>query len=381
MSGFRIPFNRACLAGSETDYIARAVENGFISGNGPFCRECERLLERHLPGARVLLTPSCTHALEMAAMLLDIRPGDEVIVPSFTFVSTALAFASRGAKPVFCDSRPDTLNLDEKLLPEIVTGRTRAVVAMHYGGVACEMDAIRSLTLEHGLALVEDNAHGLFGTYRGRPLGTFGSLAAHSFHETKNITCGEGGALAVNDASLVDRALVMRDKGTDRSRFLEGLVDKYTWVDTGSSYVLSDLLGAFLLAQLENASVFQEKRLRIWRRYMEGLSEWAGSSGVGLPAVPEGCAHPGHLFHLMMPDGAARRRLIGYLAERGIMAVFHYQPLHLSSMGRSFGGRPGQCPVAESAGDRLVRLPFFASLSAGDQDDVIEAVISSRAVL
>lgn len=363
------------------DYIARAVENGFISGNGPFCRECESLLERRLPGARVLLTPSCTHALEMAAMLLDMRPGDEVIVPSFTFVSTALAFASRGARPVFCDSRPDTLNIDERLLPGLITDRTRAVVAMHYGGVACEMDAIRSLAAGRGLVLVEDNAHGLFGTYRGKPLGTFGSMAAQSFHETKNITCGEGGALVVNDASLVGRALVMRDKGTDRTKFLEGLVDRYTWVDTGSSYVLSDLLGAFLLAQLENADVFQERRLRIWRRYMDGLSEWAASTGVGLPAVPEGCSHPGHLFHLMMPDGAARRRFIAHLAERGIMAVFHYQPLHLSSMGRALGGRQGQCPVAESAGERLVRLPFFASLSAAEQDDVIEAVISSRAVL
>ncbi len=380
MGGFRIPFNRACLSGSEMEYMARAVEGGFISGNGPYCRGCEKLLEALLPGARVLLTPSCTHALEMTAMLLNLRLGDEVVVPSFTFVSTALAFASRGARPVFCDSRPDTLNLDEKLLPEVVTHRTRAVVAMHYGGVACEMDAIASLAEERGLTVVEDNAHGLFGSYRGRPLGTFGSLAAQSFHETKNVTCGEGGALVVNDLSLLDRALVMRDKGTDRTKFLEGLVDRYTWVDTGSSYVLSDLLGAFLLAQLENAAAVQEKRSQIWRRYMDGLSSWAASSGVGLPAVPDGCSHPSHLFYLMMPDGGSRRRLIGHLAARGIMAVFHYQPLHLSSMGRAFGGRQGQCPVAEAAGERLVRLPFYPALEPSEQDEVIEAVVSSGAV-
>jgi dTDP-4-amino-4,6-dideoxygalactose transaminase len=378
MTSFRIPFNRADLCGDEMRYLSEAVRGGFISGNGPFCRRCEELLQEILGSGRVLLTTSCTSALEMAALLLDLKPGDEVIVPSFTFVSTAGSFALHGARPVFADVRQDTLNLDECLVESLITSRTRAIVPVHYGGIGSEMDQLARIAGRHGVILVEDAAQSLFGEFRGRKLGTIGSLGALSFHETKNITCGEGGALIVNDPGLVERALVIRDKGTDRSRFLRGQVDRYTWVDAGASFVLSDLLAAFLLAQLEGREAVQRRRKTIWDRYMEGLSDWASGQGVSLPFVPAHCTPSWHLFHLMMPDEASRAGLIERLGSSGILSVFHYQPLHLSAMGAKHGGRPGQCPVSERAADRLLRLPFFASLLPGSQDEIISVIQGFR---
>ena len=375
---YRIPFNRVHLTGSELAYIAEAVERGHLSGDGAFTRRASTLLEETLGVPRVLLTTSCTHALEMAALLLDLKPGDEVIVPSFAFVTTVNAFVLHGARPVFADVRPDTLNLDERSLPALVTARTRAVVPLHYGGVACEMEPILMTAHRHGLTVVEDNAHGLFATQRGKALGTFGALATQSFHETKNITCGEGGALLINDPALVARAEILREKGTNRARFFRGQVDKYTWVDLGSSYLPSEILAAFLLAQLEARASLQAARERIWERYRAELAGWAEENGVGLPHVPASCVQPYHVFYLMMPGLDARTRFIEHLKARGILAVFHYQPLHLSDMGRRLGGRPGQCPVTEDVADRLVRLPLFAGLSEADQGDVIDAVRGSR---
>lgn len=372
-----IPFNRATVVGRELEYMGQALANEHISGDGPFTRRCEEQLEEALGADRVLLTTSGTHALELAALLLDLGPGDEVVVPSFTFSSTAAAFALRGARVVFCDVRPDTLNLDEALLPSLVTERTRAIVAVHYAGVACDLDAIGAVASERGIAVVEDNAHGLFGRYRERPLGTFGTFAAQSFHETKNLTCGEGGALVVNDPAHVDRAEVMREKGTNRKRFFRGQVDKYTWVDLGSSYVPSDLSAAFLAAQLEQREAIQAARLRVWHRYREGLADWAGRVGARLPVVPEECEHPAHMFYVLLPSLEERTALIDRLRARGILAVFHYLPLHLSEMGRSHGGRPGQCPVTEDVSDRLVRLPFFTSLTEAEHDEVLDAVVAS----
>jgi dTDP-4-amino-4,6-dideoxygalactose transaminase len=374
MTELRIPFNRASLLGHELDFVRKAVENGHISGDGPFTRRCEELLESELGPARVLLTTSCTHALELAALLLDVAAGDEVVVPSFTFVSGANAFALRGARIVFADVRPDTLNLDEAQLPDLVGERTRAIVPTHYAGVGCELDEIDAVAARVGAAVVEDNAHGLFGRYRGRPLGTFGALAAQSFHETKNVTCGEGGALVVNDASLVDRAEIVREKGTNRKQFFRGQVDKYTWIDTGSSYVQSELLAAFLYAQLEARERIQDARRRVWERYAQSLGDWATERGVGLPVVPAHCDQAFHMFYVLLASLEERTALIEHLRARGILAVFHYQPLHLSEMGRALGGRVGQCPVAEDVADRLLRLPFYTGLSATEQDEVVEAV-------
>jgi dTDP-4-amino-4,6-dideoxygalactose transaminase len=310
----------------------------------------------------------------MAALLLRIEPGDEVIVPSFTFVSTANAFAMRGARPVFADIRSDTLNLNESQLEGLINARTRAVAPVHYAGVGCEMTAIEEICHRHGLAVVEDNAQGLFGRYKGRYLGTWGGLAALSFHETKNFTCGEGGALVINDPAYAERAEVLREKGTDRNRFFRGQVDKYRWVDLGSSYAPSDLLAAFLLAQLEAATSIQNRRSRIWRRYRDGLTQWALERGVGLPRIPADCEPPFHMFYLLLPSPGMRQALIAHLQSRGILAVFHYQPLHLSPMGVRFGGRTGQCPVSERVSQQLLRLPFYTGLSDEEQDEVISSV-------
>jgi dTDP-4-amino-4,6-dideoxygalactose transaminase len=373
---YDIPFNKPSLEGAETEYMARAVANGHISGDGEFSRRCHRLLEEALGAPRCLLTTSCTHALEMAALLLELGPGDEVILPAFTFVSTVNAFALRGARPVFADIRPDTLNLDETRLEALCTPRTRAIVPVHYAGVGCEMDAILAIAGRRGAAVVEDNAHGLFGRYKGRLLGTFGCLATQSFHETKNFTCGEGGALVINDPALVEAAEIIREKGTDRSRFFRGQVDKYTWVGLGSSYLPSDILAAFLLAQLERREAIQARRRRIWERYRDGLADWAAACGVRLPVVPAHCEQSWHMFYLLLPDLAARQALIARLRERGILAVFHYLPLHLSAMGRRYGGRPGNCPVTEDVSDRLLRLPFYNHLGEEEQDRVLDAVCS-----
>ena len=378
MASDPIPFNHSTVVGAEYSYIRQAMASGQIAGDRTFSRRCQATLEETLGVKRALVTTSCTHALEMTALLLDIRPGDEVIVPSFTFVSTANAFVLRGARLVFCDVRADTLNLDEAKLPGLVTSRTRAIVPVHYAGVGCVMDAIGALAARHGIAVVEDNAHGLFGKYRGRWLGTFGAFATQSFHETKNITCGEGGALLINDPRHVERAEIIREKGTNRARFFRGEVDKYSWVDIGSSYVMSDVLAAFLFGQLEKWRGIQDRRLTLWERYNTRLAAWAGQTGAQRPFIPAHCEHAAHMFYLLLPDLATRTALIAHLKARGVMAVFHYLPLHLSAFGSQWGARPGDCPVTESVSDRLLRLPLFFSITEDQQSHVIDSVIAFR---
>jgi len=368
----RIPFNRPSFVGDEMTYMAKAVDNGHLSGDGEFTRRCASIMERALGVPKVLLTTSATHALELSAILLNIGPGDEVIVPSFTFVSTANAFVARGATPVFVDVRHDTLNLDERAFESAITPRTRAVVPVHYAGVSCEMDALLEIAGRYGLAVIEDNAHGLFAKYRGRHLGTFGALAVQSFHETKNFMCGEGGALIINDAELVQRAEIIREKGTDRSRFFRGEIDRYTWVDVGSSYLPSDLLSAVLCAQLEARERVYARRRRIWDTYAVELENWAQHFGVRMPVVPAHCDQSYLMFHLVMASPRDRDSLIAFLRARGIAAVFHYLPLHASPMGARFPARA--CPVAEDISTRLLRLPFYTDLSPDDLTAVIEAV-------
>jgi dTDP-4-amino-4,6-dideoxygalactose transaminase len=375
MPDIRVDFNRPILVGRELEYMQQAVANSHLSGDGPFTKKCHTFLEGELGIKKALLTTSCTHALEMSAILLGIQPGDEVIIPDFTFVSTVNAFVLRGAKPVFVDVRPDTLNLDETKLEASITPRTKAIVPVHYAGVGCEMDAILEIAARYKVPVVEDNAHGLFGTYKGRFLGTFGALATQSFHETKNFSCGEGGALLINDPALVERAEIIREKGTNRSRFFRGQVDKYTWVDLGSSYLPSDMLAAFLYAQFEERERIQSHRQRVWEMYDAGLKEWAQTNGVQLPSVPAHCGQAYHMYYLLMPSLETRQQFIAYLRERGIYSVFHYLPLHLSDMGRSFGGQVGDCPVTERVSDQLVRLPFHNALSASDQEQVLDAIL------
>jgi dTDP-4-amino-4,6-dideoxygalactose transaminase len=376
MAEWAIPFNRPSFVGKEELYIAEALRRGHVSGDGYFTEKCHSYLEELLGVAKALLTTSCTHALEMSALLLELSPGDEVILPSFTFVSTANAFVLRGATPRFADIRRDTLNLDESQLERMISSRTKAIVVVHYAGVGCEMDEILEIAKRNGLAVIEDNAHGLFGAYKGKPLGTFGCLAAQSFHETKNIMCGEGGALLINEGQYTDRAEVIREKGTNRKRFFRGQVDKYTWVDIGSSYLPSDMLAAVLWGQLEAHPQIQSQRKLIWERYAGGLRDWADRYEVGLPYVPDHCSQPYHMFYLIMPSLEDRQGLIDYLKRLGILSVFHYQSLHLSEMGRKFGGKEGDCPVTETISERLVRLPFFYGLAETDQARVIEGVSS-----
>lgn len=371
--GIRIPFNRPCLSGNEYKYIAEAISNGHASGDGPFTRRCHQLLEQEMRVPKALLTTSCTHALEMAAMLLECGPGDEIIVPSFTFVSTANAFALRGAKVVFADVRPDTLNLDETRLASLITKHTKALVPVHYGGVACDMDSLCAIAQQYEIKVVEDNAHGLFARYKEKFTGTFGCLSTQSFHETKNISCGEGGALLVNDPALVERAMIIREKGTNRAQFFRGQVDKYTWVDFGSSYLPSDILAAFLLAQLESREEIRNKRRRVWNYYFTNLQVLARENGIQLPFIPENCEQSYHLFYLILPSLECRQALITHLKEHGILSVFHYVPLHLSAMGLKFGSR--ECPVAENISDRLLRLPFYNDLSEADQEHIVTAIM------
>jgi dTDP-4-amino-4,6-dideoxygalactose transaminase len=369
-----IPFNRSSLEGHELKYILQTISIGQIAGDQTFSRKCQKLLEETLGVKRVLLTTSCTHALEMAAILLDIEPGDEVIVPSFTFVSTPNAFIMRGAKPVFCDIRHDTLNLDESKLEALITQRAKAIIPVHYAGVGCEMDAILEIATRRGVTVVEDNAHGLFGKYKDRWLGTFGRLATQSFHETKNITCGEGGALLINDDRYGTRAEIIREKGTNRASFFRGQVEKYSWVDIGSNYVMSDVLAAFLFGQLEMWPSIQTKRKRIWQRYQTELADWAEYNDVRQPLVPSHCQQSWHMYYLLLPSLQARQALTSHLKERDILAVFHYLPLHLSQYGRRWGATAGDCPVTEDVSDRLLRLPFHNSLTEDDQNRIIEAL-------
>ncbi len=310
----------------------------------------------------------------MSAILSNIEPEDEVIIPSFTFVSTVNAFVLRGAKPVFVDIRADTLNIDENLLEDKITQRTKAIVPVHYAGVGCEMDSILTTARKYDLTVIEDNAHGLFGKYKGKHLGTFGSMATQSFHETKNITCGEGGAIILNDMNLIERAEIIREKGTNRSKFFRGMIDKYTWVDIGSSYLPSDILAAFLYAQLESRELIQNKRKQIWEYYDQNLHQVAIKKGIGLPHIPDHCQQAYHMYYLLLPDLETRQRLIAHLKERGIISVFHYLPLHLSDMGKKFGGKLGDCPITESISDRILRLPFYNTLSHEQQDHVISAI-------
>lgn len=369
-----IPFNRSSLRGRELEYISQTISVGQIAGDQTFSKKCQSLLEQTIGVKRALVTTSCTHALEMSALLLNIKPGDEVIVPSFTFVSTINAFVLHGAVPVFADIRPDTLNLDERTLENLITPRTRAIVPVHYAGVGCEMDAILDIAAKHGIAVVEDNAHGLFGKYKGRWLGTMGSLGTQSFHETKNITCGEGGALLINDPCLIERAEIIREKGTNRSNFFRGQVDKYSWVDVGSSYVMSDVLAAFLFAQLEAWGEIQAIRRRIWEAYHDRLARWCRENGASQPVVPAHCEQAWHMYYLLLPTLEARTRLIGHLKNEGILSVFHYLPLHLSTMGVRYGGQSGDCPVTEDVSDRLLRLPFYNGMTGTEQSQVIESL-------
>ncbi|MGH9085211.1 MAG: dTDP-4-amino-4,6-dideoxygalactose transaminase [Acidimicrobiales bacterium] len=371
-----ILFNSPSFEGRELEYIEQAVIGQHTSGNGPFTQRAEALLDRLHDGGTTLLTTSCTHALELCARLLDLEPGDEVIVPAYTFVSSASAFLLYGARPVFVDVRHDTLNLSPEAVEAAITPRTRAVCAVHYAGVGAEPEQLADLARRHDLTLIEDNAHGLFARYDGRPLGTFGALSTLSFHETKNITCGEGGAVHVNDAGLVERAEILREKGTDRSRFLRGEVDKYTWVDVGSSWAMADLLAAALTAQLEESDRIQSRRHHIWARYQDELASWAHDQGVVTPTIPAECEHSAHMYHLRLPSLEQRGGFIAHLRERGVQAVFHYQSLHLSRVGERLGGRAGQFPVTEAASDTLVRLPLHTSLSDDDQSVVLDAVRS-----
>jgi len=371
-----IPFNRTHVTGTEVELLTAALRSGQWAGDGEYTHRASRLIERVMGSGRAMLTTSCTHALELAALLLDIAPGDEVIVPSFTFVTTASAFALRGAKLVFADIRPDTLCMDEREVERRLTKRTRAIVPVHYAGVACEMDRLGELAASVGASIVEDNAHGLFGAWRGRPLGSFGRLSALSFHNTKNISCGEGGALIINDPSLVSRAEIIREKGTNRARFYRGEVDKYTWVELGSSYLPSELVAAVLVAQLEGAAQIQAARHRSWAGYAAGLADWARRHDVTLPYIPAGCEHPAHLFHLVTRTAEHRTSLLAHLRARGILAVFHYVPLHLSEHGNRYGFAPGDLPVTERIADTLIRLPLYVDLTDDDRARVIDAVTS-----
>ncbi len=376
MNQDRIPFNKPCFEGKELVYIAQAINNGLISGDGAYTKRCHAFFERHLGVSRAFLTTSCTHALEMAAILLDFGPGDEVIVPSFTFVSTPNAFLLHKAKPVFVDIRDDTLNMDESLLEGLITPRTKAIVPVHYAGVGCEMDAIGEIAAARGVAVIEDNAQGLFGKYKGEFLGTLGCMSALSFHETKNITCGEGGALLINDPSYIERAEIIREKGTNRSRLFRGEVDKYTWVDVGSSYLPSDILAGFLYAQLEARTQIQQQRQRVWQYYNDSLKDWAGRHSVRLPYVPDHCEQSYHMFYMIMPSHEDRQAMIAHLKSENIQAVFHYLPLHLSEMGAKLGAKAGDCPVTTDISDRLIRLPFFNELTEAEQERIADAVRS-----
>ena len=371
-----IPFNRPLLLEQGVVNIRRAYENRHASGDGEFTRRCQGYLQQRLGAGKALLTTSCTDALEMCALLLEIKTGDEVIIPAFTFVSTANAFVLRGARPVFVDIRSDTLNLDESRLEAAITPSTKAIVVVHYAGVGCEMDAIMDIATRHCIPVIEDNAHGLFGAYRGKPLGRFGQLATLSFHETKNLSCGEGGALVINDPRFNERAEILREKGTDRTRFFRGEVDKYTWRDVGSSFLPSDILAALLLAQIEIVDAIQAKRREIYERYVASLQPWAASHQVDLPTIPDYCGCSYHMFYLLLPSAETQRALIQHLRVQGVNAVFHYQPLHLTPMGRQFGGQPGQCPITESVAERIVRLPFYYELTPADQDRVVMAIRS-----
>jgi dTDP-4-amino-4,6-dideoxygalactose transaminase len=373
---YRIPFNRPYVIGDELAAVARSIASGHIGGDGPFTRQCEELMERTFGATRVLLTTSCSSALEMAALLCDIEPGDEVILPSYTFVSTANAFLLRGATLRFVDVRPDTLNLDERLVATAITTHTKVIVPVHYASIGCEMTAIGELARNHGLHVVEDAAQAVNATYRGAYLGTFGALGTYSFHSSKNFSCGEGGALVINDASLMERAEIIREKGTNRSRFFRGQVDKYTWVDKGSSYVPADILAAFLLTQLQHMSQITAQRRRVYERYLDALQPLAERGLLALPMIPAHCGSNYHMCYALTDNLTTRTALLDALKAAGILAVFHYVPLHTAPVGRSLGYGPGTLPVTESISDRLLRLPLYPALTDGEIDEVVRAIYS-----
>jgi dTDP-4-amino-4,6-dideoxygalactose transaminase len=374
-----IPFNRPYVAGPELAYLREAIDNVHLSGSGPFSARCSEWLEHETGSRRVLLTPSCTAALEMAVILAGIEAGDEVIMPSFTFVSSANAVVLRGGIPVFVDVRPDTLNLDEARLEEALSPRTRAIVPTHYGGVGAAMDEIRAFAHAHELLVLEDAAQAFLASYKGRPLGGIGDLAALSFHETKNVMCGEGGALLVNHERWVERAEIVHEKGTDRRKFFRGQVDRYSWVDIGSSYPLSDVNAAILWAQLESGDEILAKRLEIWNTYHEALGELEAKELLRRPVVPSACSHNAHLYYLLLGESVDRDRFIERLDAVGVQAVFHYVPLHTSAGGRRYGRSVGDLPVTDTAGERLVRLPLWTAMSAEETARVVDAVHASLA--
>lgn len=371
---WRVPFVKPALTGNEAAYVAAAIAEGSLAGDGPYTKRCEALLERVFGANRILLTTSGTSALEMAAMLCDIEAGDEVIMPSYTFTSTANAFLLRGAKPVFVDIRPDTMNIDESAIEAAITSRTRALVPVHYGGVACEMDSIRSIARRHGLRIVEDAAQAVNASYRDKFLGTLGDLGVFSFHATKNVVCGEGGALLCNDPALTHRAEIIREKGTNRSQFIRGQVDKYTWTDMGSSFVPSDLLAAFLVAQIEHMDEITRNRERVYREYQTLLEPLAQRGVIVLPEIASGCRSNFHLFRIITRDSRERADLLDYLNGRGYQATFHYVPLHTSPMGKRLGYREGMLPVTETLSARVLRLPLYAGLESHLLLEVVEAI-------
>jgi dTDP-4-amino-4,6-dideoxygalactose transaminase len=380
LSSSKIPFNKPYMTGKELYYIAEAKFGNMLAGDGPFTKRCHQWLEQRTGCAKALLTHSCTAALEMAALLLDIEPGDEVIMPSFTFVSTANAFVLRGGVPVFVDIRGDTLNLDERLIEAAITPRTRAIVPVHYAGVACEMDTIMAIARRHGLKVVEDAAQGVMSSYKGRELGSIGDLGAYSFHETKNVISGEGGALLVNDPELALRAEIIREKGTDRSRFFRGEVDKYTWQEVGSSFLPGELIAAFLWAQLEEAERITNDRLASWARYHELLEPLEAKGFLRRPVIPDGCQHNAHMYYVLLAPGIDRQGVLDQLKRNGIYSVFHYVPLHSSPAGRRYGRVHGSLEATARQSERLIRLPLWVGLSLENQERVVGQLASLMAV-
>lgn len=366
-----IPFNKPYMTGKELFYIAEANANHVLAGDGPFTKRCHAWLEQRSGCAKALLTHSCTGALEMAALLLNIEPGDEVIMPSYTFVSTANAFVLRGGVPVFVDIRPDTLNIDETKIEAAITPRTRVIVPVHYAGVACEMDTIMAIAARHGLRVVEDAAQGVMATYKGRVLGSIGDLGAYSFHETKNVISGEGGALLVNDPELALRAEIIREKGTDRSQFFRGEVDKYTWQEVGSSFLPGELIAAFLWAQLEEADRITQQRLELWYRYHELLAPLEAKGVLRRPYIPEGCQHNAHMYYVLLSSEMDRQQVLAEMKRNNIFPVFHYVPLHSSPAGRRYGKISGTLPITDAFSERLIRLPLWLNLTDAQQDKVV----------
>ena len=370
----KIPFNKPFVVGKELYYIAQAVQQGHLSGDGMFTSKCNAWIQNKFEAKKVLLTHSCTAALEMAAILCDIQPGDEFIVPSYTFVSTVNAFVLRGGVPVFVDIRPDNLNIDEKLIEAAITPKTKAIVPVHYAGVGGEMDVIMDIANRHGLLVVEDAAQGVCATYKGKYLGTIGHLGCYSFHETKNFISGEGGALVINDERFLERAEIIREKGTNRSQFFRGMVDKYTWVDIGSSYLPSEMIAAFLYSQLEESDKITNKRLKIWNLYHELLAPLESAGWLRRPKYPEYCCHNAHMYYILLSDLETRTQLIDFLRKEGISSVFHYVPLHSAPQGKKLVGKDVNLPVTDDCSERLLRLPCYYELTNEEIEFVVRII-------